>query len=138
MSPKVRRIATLALLAGVALPLMVGCPGLLNAFIKLKICLKNDTFLDLTEVNVVTSGSPSWGPNDLPGGERVLPGGEGVIPNNSPGTYDIRAIFDDKEDCVENSTVILSEVELDTTNLCITFDQVVSCDEIYVTLDYTL
>ncbi|MCL4694936.1 MAG: hypothetical protein KJ060_20785 [Candidatus Hydrogenedentes bacterium] len=138
MSPKVRRIATLALLAGVALPLMVGCPGLLNAFIRLKICLKNDTFLDLTEVNVVTSGSPSWGPNDLPGGERVLPGGEGVIPNNSPGTYDIRAIFDDKEDCVENSTVILSEVELDTTNLCITFDQVVSCDEIYVTLDYTL
>jgi hypothetical protein len=138
MSPKVRRIAVLALLAGVALPLMVGCPGLLNAFIRLKICLKNDTFLDLAEVNVVKSGAPSWGPNDLPNGERVLPGSEGVIPNNPPGDYDIRAIFDDKEECVENSTIILQGVELDTTNLCITFDQIVSCDEIYVTLDYTL
>ena len=137
MSPKVRRIATLALLAGVALPLVVGCPGLLNAFIKLKICVKNETFLDLKEVNVVEAGAPSWGANDLPDG-IVAPGGQAVIPNNSPGDYDIRAIFDDKEECVSNSTVILTDVTLDTTNLCITFDQVVECDDIYVTLDYVL
>ena len=137
MSPKVRRIATLALLAGVALPLMVGCPGLLNAFIKLKICVKNDTYLDLKEVNVVAANAPSWGANDLPDG-TVAPGDQGVIPNNSPGNYDIRAMFDDKEECVSNATIVMTDVELDTTNLCITFDQLVACDDIYVTMDYTL
>ncbi len=137
MSPKVRRFATLALLAGVALPLMVGCPALLNAFIKLKICVKNDTFLNLDEVNVVDAGALSWGANDLPDGS-VLPGGQAVIPNNAPGFYDVRAIFDDKEECVSNSTVVMTDVELDTTNLCITFDQLVACEDIYPTVERVL
>jgi len=133
MSRKVRLIATLALLAGVALPLLVGCPY----FIKLKICLKNDTFLDLETANVVAANSPSWGPNDLPNG-TVFPGGRAAIPNNSAGLYDLRFIFDDKVDCVSNSTLVYSDVELDTTNLCITFDQLTACDDIYVTFDYVL
>jgi hypothetical protein len=116
---------------------MVGCPGLLNAFIRLKICVKNETYLDLKEVNVVPANALSWGANDLPSG-TVAPGGQATIPNNTPGDYDIRAIFDDKQECVSNSTVILTDVELDTTNLCITFDQLVQCDDIYVTLDYVL
>lgn len=137
MSPKVRRFATLALLAGVALPLMVGCPGLLNAFIKLKICVNNNTLLNLDEVNVVDSGALSWGPNALPDG-AVLPGGKAVIPDNAPGTYDVRAIFDDKEECVENSTVVMTDLVLDTTNICITFDQLAACDEIYPSAERVL
>jgi len=136
MSPKVRRIATLALLAGVALPLMVGCPALLNAFIRLKICVENQTFLDLVTFNVVSEGAPSWGPNDL--ADRVLPGGDAVVSNLSPGDYDLRAIFDDKEECVENATYVMQGVELDTTNLCITFEQISACSDIYGTFDYTL
>jgi hypothetical protein len=137
MSPRVRRIATLVLLAGVALPLMVGCPALLNAFIRLKICVLNNTFLDLTDVNVVESGAASWGANDLPGNARILPGGQAVIKNIAPGTYDIRTLFDDKEEC-GNDSVVVTDVDATTTNIIMTWDQLSACSEVYLTLDFVL
>ena len=103
----------------------------------LKICINNDTCLDLEQFNVADPSAPSWGPNLLD--DEVNPGGNATVEGLSPGTYDIRAVFDDKQDCVDNDVYVLEGVELNTTNLCITFDQGVSCcADVYATLDYVI
>ncbi|HRI87365.1 MAG TPA: hypothetical protein PLJ47_14210 [Candidatus Hydrogenedentes bacterium] len=130
------RIASLALLAAVALPLAVGCQ-----FLVFKICVKNDTSYYLDEVAIKTAGEPTYPPATI--GE-VAPGGSDVIGGVSAGAYDVRATFDVADDDVCESVLELTGIEIENTNLCITYDEVSApakgdgCTEIYATLDYVI
>ena len=132
------RIASLALLAAVALPLVVGCQ-----FLVFKICVKNDTAYFIDEIAVKDAGEPTYPPASL---TDIEPGGNGTISGVSAGDYDIRATFDVADDDVCASIVELVNVEIDTTNLCITYDETSQpCEakgddviNIYATLDYVL
>ena len=65
------RLASLALLAAVALPLAVGCQ-----FLVFKICVKNDTAYFLDEVAIKDAGEPTYPPAAL---SDIAPGGDDVI-----------------------------------------------------------
>ncbi|HRI87363.1 MAG TPA: hypothetical protein PLJ47_14220 [Candidatus Hydrogenedentes bacterium] len=132
-----RRIATLALLAAVALPLAVGCQ-----FLVFKICVKNDTTYFLDEVAIKSSGEPTYPPASL---KDISPGGSDVVGGIGAGAYDVRASFDIADNVVCESVVELTGVEIENSNLCITYEQQPvefgksTCDEeIYATLDYVI
>ena len=130
------RIASLALLAAVALPLVVGCQ-----FLVFKICVKNDTSYFIDEIAVKDAGEPTYLPASL---SDIEPGGNGTIGGVHAGDYDIRATFDVADDDVCASIIELVNVEIETTNLCVTYDELAApakgdgCIEIYATLDYVL
>ncbi|MDZ4861374.1 MAG: hypothetical protein SGI88_20565 [Candidatus Hydrogenedentes bacterium] len=130
------RLASLALLAAVALPLAVGCQ-----FLVFKICVKNDTAYFLDEFAVKSAGEPTYPPASM---SEVAPGGNDVVGGIQAGSYDVRATFDvaDDENVCE-SILELTDIEIENTNLCITYDEENSakgedCIEIYATLDYVL
>lgn len=125
------RLASLALLAAVALPLAVGCQ-----FLVYKICVKNETSYYLEELAIKTAGEPTYPPSAI---EEVAPDGSDVVGGIRSGSYDIRATFDVADDNVCESVLELLEVEIDSTNLCITYSELDDeCIEIYATLDYVL
>ncbi len=132
-----RRIASLAILAAVALPLVVGCQ-----FLVFKVCVKNDTEFWLDEFASKTAGGPTYDPAAL---ELVAPGDSGVVGGYSAGFYDFRAIFDVSDDEVCEDTIEVLEVEIENTNLCITYEvqdipgKGDGCsEEIYASLDYVI
>ena len=102
------RLASLALLAAVALPLAVGCQ-----FLVFKICIKNDTAYFLDEIAVKDSGEPTYPPASL---SDIAPGGNDVIGGVSAGTYDVRATFDVADEEVCESILELTEIEIENTN----------------------
>jgi hypothetical protein len=133
MSLSRRRLLSLALIIGVALPLVVGCQ-----FLVFKICLKNNTNFYLEAFAIKEAGALTYPPSAL--SDEVPPGGEGVVRGVTNGTYDMRADFD-IADCDKgglSSSVEITNVEINGTNLCIEFSQSSSCSAIYVTLDYVL
>ncbi|NUM54530.1 MAG: hypothetical protein HUU46_12865 [Candidatus Hydrogenedentes bacterium] len=133
-----RRIASLAVLAAVALPLVVGCQ-----FLVFKICVKNQTDFWLDEFATKTAGASTYPDGVL---KLIAPGGTGAAGGYTMGSYDIRAIFDVSDPSVCEDTVELLGVEIESTHLCITYEQQSilkpsksTCDEeIYATLDYVL
>ncbi|MCC6155234.1 MAG: hypothetical protein IT367_15815 [Candidatus Hydrogenedentes bacterium] len=131
-----RRIASLAILAAVALPLVVGCQ-----FLVFKVCVKNDTEYWLDEFAYKVESGPTYNPASL---ELIAPGDSGVVGGFSAGFYDFRAIFDISDESVCEDTVEVLDVEIENTNLCITYEvqSIVTkstCDEeIYATLDYVI
>ncbi len=131
-----RKMLSLALLAAVGLPLVVGCQ-----FLLLRICVKNDTPYFLDEFTVKASGDLTYPDGDL---KNLPPGAAGTVRRLPAGTYDLRAQFDVADESVCEDTVELLSVELENTNLCVTYELQSTinrgeCDqEIYATLDYTL
>lgn len=131
-----RRIVSLAIMAAVALPLVVGCQ-----FLVFKICVKNNTSYFLDEFAVKSAGANTYPPgviNDLAPDSNASAGGY------KKGSYDLRAIFDVSDPSVCENVVELLGVEITNTNLCVTYEvqSIVgksTCDqEIYATLDYVL
>src|SRR5689334_5981050 len=133
-----RRIASLAILAAVALPLVVGCQ-----FLVFKVCVKNHTEFWLDEFASKTSGGLTYSPAAL---ELIAPGATGAAGGYSVGCYDFRAIFDVSDDSICDDGVEILDVEIESTNLCITYEvQDIDkagkgdcTEEIYATLDYVL
>ncbi|NUM54531.1 MAG: hypothetical protein HUU46_12870 [Candidatus Hydrogenedentes bacterium] len=133
-----RRLASFAILAAVALPLVVGCQ-----FLVFKICVKNQTEFWLDEFATKTAGAPTYPDGVL---KLIAPGGTGAAGGYTMGSYDIRAIFDVSDDAVCEDTVELLGVEIESTHLCITYEvQTIltkgtepCSEEIYATLDYVL
>ena len=132
-----RRIASLALMAAVALPLVVGCQ-----FLVFKICVKNETSYFLDELAIKDAGEATYPPASI---SNVAPGGNGAVGGVSAGAYDVRASFDVADGVVCEDVVELTGVEIESTNLCITYEQQAlpakgdQCtEEIYATLDYVL
>ena len=132
-----RRIASLALMAAVALPLVVGCQ-----FLVFKICVKNQTTYYLDALSIKDAGAPTYPPASI---SDVAPGGSGVVGGIGQGAYDIRASFDVADGVVCEDTVELTDVDIESTNLCITYEQQAlpgkgdNCtEEIYATLDYVI
>ncbi len=132
-----RRLASLAIMAAVALPLVVGCQ-----FLVFKICVKNQTDYFLDEFAVKSAGALTY-PD---GAIKVLaPGDNASVGGYNAGSYDLRAIFDISDESVCEDTVELLGVEIQSTHLCVTYEvQSIlkgksTCDEeIYATLDYVL
>jgi hypothetical protein len=129
------RIASLALLAAVALPLVVGCQ-----FLVFKVCVKNDTEFFLDEFTSKTAGAPTYPDGNI---QLLGPGESDVDGGYSAGTYDFRATFDVSDEDICEDVVELLDVEIENTNLCITYEvQEVGkgecSEEIYATLDYVL
>ena len=111
----VRRFGLAGMLVAVALPILAfQCP-----FLVFKICLKNNTNYGLTEFNISSTTDASWGANQL--ASAVGSGSTGQIEGVGQGTYDFRAVFDDKGDVNDNDEVTIKNQTVDTTNLCITF-----------------
>ena len=80
------RYIVIALVVGVGLPLVVGCP-----IVKLRLCVVNKTTCDLVQLYVSPVTSDSWG-SDVLGGLLAADGTyclEGITAN----TYDVRAVF---------------------------------------------
>lgn len=133
-----RRIASVAILAAVALPLVVGCQ-----FLVFKVCVKNQTQYYLDEFASKTSGAPTYPAGVL---THIAPTGSGYAGGYSAGAYDFRAIFDVANATVCEDTVELLGVEIENSNLCITYEVQsivpnkadVCTEEIYATLDYVL
>ncbi|GMU92041.1 MAG: hypothetical protein AMXMBFR4_10990 [Candidatus Hydrogenedentota bacterium] len=130
----VRRLASLALLAGVALPLVVGCQ-----FLVYKICVKNDTPFYLDELAIKQSGDPTYPPSAL---NPVAPGGNGTVKGVRAGSYDVRAEFDVAKADVSvcSDVVVIEGLEIENTNVCITYGllEQEGCDEIYAEIDYVI
>lgn len=131
MSLSRRRLFSLALIIGVALPLVVGCQ-----FLVFKICLKNNTNFYLEAFAIKEAGALTYPPSAL--SDEVAPGDQGVVRGVRNGTYDMRANFDVANCEGLSSAVEITNVEINGTNLCIDFSQSSSCSSIYVTLDYVL
>ena len=131
-----RRIASLAIMAAVALPLVVGCQ-----FLVFKVCVKNETDFYLDEFTSKEAGGPTYPTGAI---KDVAPGGSGSEGGYSAGSYDFRAKFDVSDDAVCEDTVELLGVEIESTNVCITYEvqdikTKSTCDEeIYATVDYVL
>ena len=131
-----RRIASLAILAAVALPLVVGCQ-----FLVFKICVKNETRFWLEDFATKSAGAPTYPPAVI---SNVAPGGSDNAGGYNAGSYDIIAEFDVQDESVCEDTLELLEVDIESTHLCITYEvrDIVgksTCDEeIYATLDYVL
>jgi hypothetical protein len=131
----VRRLASLALLAGVALPLVVGCQ-----FLVYKICVKNDTPFYLDELAIKSSGASTYPPSSI---NPVAPGGNATIKGVKAGGYDIRAEFDVAKSSggsVCSDVVVIEGLEIENTNVCITYGllEQEGCDEIYAEIDYVI
>jgi len=130
------RIASLALLAAVALPLVVGCQ-----FLVFKVCVKNDTDFYLDEFATKSAGAPTYPDGVI---KDVAPGGSDSAGGYSAGSYDMRAKFDVSDSSVCEDTVELLEVEIENTNVCVTYEvqaigKINGCtNEIYATVDYVL
>ena len=130
------RLASLALLAAVALPLVVGCQ-----FLVFKICVKNQTDFYLDEFATKTAGALTYPDGPI---KDVAPGGSDSAGGYSNGSYDLRAQFDVSDDDVCDDTVELLAVDIDNTNVCVTYEvqDIVAkgecTEEIYATLDYVL
>lgn len=131
-----RKTLSLALLAAVGLPLVVGCQ-----FLLLRICVKNDTPYFVDEFAVKASGELTYPDGDI---KNLAPGGTATLRHVRAGSYDLRAKFDVADESVCEDTVELLGVELENTNLCVSYEvqSVINrgeCDqEIYATLDYTI
>lgn len=133
-----RRLASLAILAAVALPFVVGCQ-----FLVFKICVKNQTEYYLDEFATKDAGAPTYPVGKI---QNLAPGNTAHVRCYQNGFYDIRAIFDVSDPSICDDTVELLGVEIDSSNLCITYEvQAIetkgasSCsEEIYATLDYVL
>ena len=130
----VRRLTSLALLAGVALPLVVGCQ-----FLVYKICVKNDTPFYLDEFAIKSSGDPTYPPSAL---NPVAPGGNGTVKGVKAGSYDIRAKFDVAKGngAVCSDVVVIEGLEIENTNACITYGllEQQGCDDIYAEIDFVI
>lgn len=130
------RLASLALLAAVALPLVVGCQ-----FLVFKICVKNQTSFFLDELATKSAGALTYPPGVI---KDVAPGGSASKGGYRNGSYDIRAKFDVSDSEICEDTVELLDVEINNTNLCITYEvqdlntKGDCTQEIYATLDYVL
>lgn len=130
-----RRILSLAIMAAVALPLVVGCQ-----FLVFKICVKNHTEYFLDEFAVKSAGASTYPPGVI---NDLAPGANGSAGGYKKGSYDIRAKFDVAAGGVCSDTLELLDVEIANTNLCITYEVRDLTDkacsgEIYATLDYVL
>jgi len=130
-----RRIASLAIMAAVALPLVVGCQ-----FLVFKICVKNQTEFYLDEFATKSAGAPTYPSGVI---NNVAPGGSGSAGGYSAGSYDLRAKFDVSDPNICEDTVELLDVEIESTNVCVTYEvQDISSkacsEEIYATVDYVL
>jgi len=79
--------------------------------------LKNNTNYALTEFNISATTDASWGANQLE--SPIAAGATGQIEGVGQGTYDFRAIFDDKDDVNSNDEIVITNQTVDTTNLCI-------------------
>ncbi len=163
MSHSTRFGIALAVLAGVAVPVIIGCNVLQYQF-----CISNLTPYNLKEVDIVSEGSVSWGANQLVH-VPLLPGQEQDIPGWSPGTYWVRAIFDVVDPCGNNFCEVpvkrrpigqsvecqLNEVlvynfdlpAITTTNLCLDYYldtgfevdlKILSCSEIYAVAHFEI
>ncbi|MCC6155233.1 MAG: hypothetical protein IT367_15810 [Candidatus Hydrogenedentes bacterium] len=130
------RVASLALLAAVALPLVVGCQ-----FLVFKVCVKNDTEFYLDEFTSKTAGALTYPAGPI---KDLAPGGSDVDGGYSAGAYDFRATFDVSDDDICEDVVELLGVEIENTNLCITYEVQSTVakgecsEEIYATLDYVI
>jgi len=131
------RIVSLAIMAAVALPLVVGCQ-----FLVFKVCIKNLTDYYLDEFTSKSAGAPTYPAGAI---KDVAPGGSGSEGGYRAGAYDFRAKFDVADNVVCEDTVELLGVEIVSTNLCITYEQQdiqfgkAGCtEEIYATVDYVL
>ncbi len=151
MSNRKRFVVAMAVLAGLAIPIVVGC-----SVLKYQFCITNLTSYNLKEVNIVPEGTASWGANQL--SSPILAGAEQDIPGFSPGTYWVRAIFDVVDPCTNgfcvNTGKSFQETEcqlnevlvysfdlpaITTTNLCITYDvRTSTCTEIYATASFAI
>jgi hypothetical protein len=131
-----RRIASLAIMAAVALPLVVGCQ-----FLVFKVCVKNETEFWLDEFTSKAAGAPTYPDGAI---QLVAPGDSASEGGYSAGTYDFRATFDVSDEDICEDVVELLDVEIESTHLCITYEvQDISAKgdcsaEIYATLDYVL
>ena len=131
-----RRIASLAVMAAVALPLVVGCQ-----FLVFKVCVKNETDYYLDEFASKSAGDLTYPDGAI---KNVAPGDSASEGGYTMGSYDFRAKFDISDESVCEDTVELLGVDIESTNLCITYEvQLIAvkstCDEeIYATLDYVL
>jgi len=118
----------MALIVGIAAPVMVGCN-----LLKYQICVNNQSSYDLVEVNVVTDGSVSWGADDLTG--VLAPGQTQDIKGFSAGDYMVRAIFDvaDGQVCppvINNEYIVTNTgIVITTTNVCIDYNEQYAVDE---------
>ena len=131
-----RRIASLAIMAAVALPLVVGCQ-----FLLFKVCVKNNTEYFLDEFASKEDGALTYPDGVI----KVLsPGDSANVGGYGMGSYDFRAIFDVSDSDICDDTVELLGVDIESTHLCITYEvQSIEAkgdcsEEIYATLDYVL
>ena len=123
MSRRACRMLTYALLVG-ALPLLtIACP-----LIFLKLDIKNDTFLTLTEFNLSDTSSSLWGDNLL--GANLEPGDKWTITKIDPGDYDHRAIFSTKDSGDIEVFNLSDPLTFGTLNICLTYLQYFSSDPI--------
>ena len=133
-----RRVVSLAIIAMVALPLVVGCQ-----FLIFKVCVKNNTDYYLVGFASKSAGAATYPPAVL---SDIAPGGSGSSGGYTAGSYDFRASFDVADDVVCEDTVELLGVEIQSTNLCIVYEvqplvkpvKSTCTDEIYATVDYVL
>ena len=133
-----RRIASLAIMAAVALPLVVGCQ-----FLVFKVCVKNETAYYLDEFTSKEAGALTYPDGSI---KDLEPGGSSHVGGYSAGSYDFRAKFDVSDSDICDDTVELLGVDIESTNLCITYQVEsivkqkadVCTEEIYATLDYVL
>ena len=131
-----RRIASLAIMAAVALPLVVGCQ-----FLVFKVCVKNNTAYFLDEFASKEAGALTYPDGVI---KVLAPGDNASSGGYSAGSYDFRAIFDVSDSDICDDTVELLGVDIESTHLCITYEvQSISdkggcSEEIYATLDYVL
>ena len=131
-----RRIASLAIMAAVALPLVVGCQ-----FLVFKVCVKNETDYYLDEFASKEAGALTYPDGVI---KTLAPGDSANSGGYTMGSYDFRAKFDVSDSSVCDDTVELLGVDIESTHLCITYEvqSIVgksTCDqEIYATLDYVL
>lgn len=132
-----RRILSLAVMAAVAVPLVVGCQ-----FLVFKVCVKNKTSYWLDEFAAKSAGALTYPTGVI---KNLAPGDSAASGGYRSGAYDFRAKFDVSDPEVCEDTVELLDVEIASTNLCITYevqnitDKADVCiKEIYATLDYVL
>ena len=132
-----RRIASLAIMAAVALPLVVGCQ-----FLVFKVCVKNNTDYYLDGFAAKSAGAPTYPAAVI---KDVAPGGSAASGGYTAGSYDFRAVFDVADGAVCDDTVELLGVEIQNTNVCISYEvqpleasKATCTDEIYATVDYVL
>ena len=131
MSRRARRMLTYALLVGALPMLTIACP-----FIFLKLDVKNSTVSTLKEFNLSPTSSTDWGDNMLDG--TVAPGGKWTISKIDPGNYDHRGIFSSKEGGDVEVVNLSDPLVFGTLNICLTYQQYTSNDDITYTQEEVL